>query len=178
MPTLQSASRSIFPPCPRQRELGWYPPKQEQRNPGAQRTGIRAKHGATEKRQQDYREAFARLLPEDKAFLRQAKIAFNEPTLEARFREQSDRWQRETQHLSSPGQRTMHPSYLAIMGMAKDNPREVIKLMLRDIQQNRRPWFFALSYLAKDNPLKQSDAGKTDKMIKAWVNWGKAHRLL
>lgn len=95
-----------------------------------------------------------------------------ETPLEERFREQADKWQRETQHLSSPGQRMMHPSYQAIMGMASDNRDEVIDLMLRDMQQNRRAWFWALSYLAQDNPISASDAGKTDKMIKAWVKWG------
>jgi hypothetical protein len=135
---------------------------------------------ANEYRGKDYLQTFAALVTEaDKAIFRQAKVnADPQPTLEQRFREQSDKWHRETQHFSSPGQRTIHPSYLAIMGMGNDNPREIIKLMLRDMQQNRRPWFLALSYLAKDNPVRQSDAGKTDKMIKAWVNWGKANRLL
>jgi hypothetical protein len=133
-----------------------------------------------ERRQEISLQSFYRALTsEDKALLRQAKVTADpQPTLAERFREQSDKWHKETQHFSSPGQRTIHPSYLAIMGMGNENPQEVIKLMLRDMQQNRRPWFLALSYLAKDNPVKQSDAGKTDKMIKAWVNWGKAHRLI
>jgi hypothetical protein len=98
--------------------------------------------------------------------------------LEQRFREQADKWQRETQHLSSPTQRMMHPSYQAILGMGQHNARKVVALMIRDMQQNQRAWFWALSYLAQDNPISQSDAGKTDKMIKAWVNWGKVEGLL
>lgn len=98
-------------------------------------------------------------------------------TLEQRFQEQAEKWQRETQHLSSPAQRMMHPSYQAILGMGNENRREVISLMIRDMQRYRRPWFWALSYLAQDNPVSQSDAGKTDKMIQAWVDWGKAQRL-
>jgi len=100
-----------------------------------------------------------------------------EKTLEQRFQEQADKWQRETQHLSSPAQRMMHPSYQAILGMGNENPREIISLMIRDMQQHRRPWFWALSYFAQDNPVSQSDAGRTDKMIKAWVDWEKAKRL-
>jgi len=99
-------------------------------------------------------------------------------TLEQRFQEQALKWQRETQHLSSPGQRMMHPSYQAILGMGNENPREIIRLMILDMQQHRRPWFWALSYLAQDNPVSQSDAGKTDNIVKAWVDWGKAQRLL
>lgn len=98
-------------------------------------------------------------------------------TLEQRFQEQADKWQRETAHLSSPGQKMMHPSYQAILGMGNNNRREVIRLMIRDMQQHRRPWFWALSYLAQDNPVSQSDAGKMDKIIAAWVDWGKAQQL-
>jgi len=105
-------------------------------------------------------------------------LAETETSLAERFREQAEKWQQETQHLSSPGQRMMHPSYQAIMGMASDNPREVISLMIRDLQQNRRAWFWALSYLAQDNPISASDAGRTDKMIKSWVKWGEAKGLL
>jgi hypothetical protein len=98
-------------------------------------------------------------------------------SLEQRFQAQADKWQKETQHLSSPGQRMMHASYQAILGMGNENRREIIRLMIRDMQQHRRPWFWALSYLAQDNPVSQSDAGNTDKTIKAWVDWGKAQRL-
>jgi hypothetical protein len=70
----------------------------------------------------------------------------------------------------------MHPSYQAIMGMASDNRDEVIDLMLRDMQQNRREWFWALSYLTHENPIERKDAGRLDKMIKAWVRWGQQRR--
>jgi hypothetical protein len=94
--------------------------------------------------------------------------------LEERFLEQADKWARETRHLSSPTQRIMHPSYQAILGMGS----EVVPLMLRDLAQNRREWFWALSYLTQANPIKKEDAGKMDKMIAAWLNWGKEKALL
>lgn len=90
-----------------------------------------------------------------------------------RFREQSDRWYRETQHLSSPSQVMMHPSYQAVMGMAVNNEDEIIRLMLKDMRDSRRPWFWALSYLTKENPIKPNDAGRLDAMIKAWLTWGR-----
>lgn len=93
--------------------------------------------------------------------------------LEKRFQEQADKWRRETEHLSSPSQMMIHPSYQAILGMAQENKDLVISLLLHDLQKNRRPWFWALSYLTQDNPINPSDAGKVDKMIKAWVEWGK-----
>lgn len=94
-------------------------------------------------------------------------------SLEARFREQADKWALETAHLSSPTQRSSHPSYLAILGMAREDNEEIIRLMLRDLRDNRRLWFWALSYLTKENPIMREDAGKLDRMIKAWVEWGK-----
>jgi hypothetical protein len=94
--------------------------------------------------------------------------------LEQRFREQAERWQRETRHLSSPTQKIMHPSYQAVLGMGT----EVVPLMLRDLAQNRTEWFWALSYITQENPIKREDAGKMDKMLAAWVNWGKERGLL
>jgi len=100
-------------------------------------------------------------------------------TLEERFREQAEKWDRETAHLSSPTQRFVNPSYQAILGMGNDHREDVIDLLLRDMQQNRREWFWALSYLTHENPIERKDAGKLDKMIDAWVRWGrKRHRGL
>lgn len=102
----------------------------------------------------------------------------SEQSLEERFREQAEKWARETEHLSSPTQMMLHPSYQAILGMAREDEQEVIRLMLRDLRDNRREWFWALSYLTQDNPINPRDAGKMDKMIDAWVKWGKGRRLL
>src|SRR5260370_1968460 len=102
-----------------------------------------------------------------------APVAANLPTLADRFREQAEKWQNETQHLSSPIQKAAHPSYQAVLGMAAENKQEIIRLLIRDLQQNRRMWFWALSYLTQDNPIKPQDAEKIDKMIDAWTTWGK-----
>lgn len=99
-------------------------------------------------------------------------------SIEERFREQADKWAHETRHLSSPTQRAGHPSYQAILGMGQENKEEVVRLLLRDLQQNRRPWFWALSYLTHDNPITREDAGRMDKMISAWVTWGNVRGLL
>lgn len=103
--------------------------------------------------------------------------AFCDPTdriLEDRFREQAEKWERETKYLSSTTKRAMHPSYQTIIGMGHD----VVPLLLRDLQQNRRTWFWALSYITQENPINPADAGKMDKMIMAWVNWGRERGLL
>jgi hypothetical protein len=101
-----------------------------------------------------------------------------ESALAERFQEQAEKWARETAHLSSPTQMMAHPSYQAILGMASEDKRKIIRLMILDLKQNRNEWFWALSYLTQDNPIKQSDAGKMEKMISAWVNWGIEHNLI
>src|SRR5258708_908476 len=93
-------------------------------------------------------------------------------SLEERFWEQAEKWDRETAHLSSPLQRMMHPSYQAILGMGAEHKGDVIRLLLRDLQQNQRDWFLALSYLTEANPIEPKDAGKTDKLISSWLRWG------
>ena len=96
-----------------------------------------------------------------------------EQPLANRFHKEADKWANETMHLSSSTQRQMHPSYQAILRLANENKRETICLMLQDLKDNRRPWFWALSHLTQENPIKAADAGRIDKMIKAWVAWGK-----
>ena len=102
--------------------------------------------------------------------------AVRQRTLEQQFYENAEKWDRETAHLSSPAQRFAHASYIAILGMARDNREEIIDLLLRDMQENRREWFWALSYLTHENPIERKDSGKLDRMIKAWVRWGQQHR--
>lgn len=98
------------------------------------------------------------------------------PTLQERFREQAQKWEQETRFVSSITKRINHPSYTAILGMAQEPG--IIGILLRDLQENRRPWFWALSYMTQTNPVSQEDAGKTDKMIAAWLKWGKEKRYI
>lgn len=107
-----------------------------------------------------------------------ARTATVEHSLEQRFHEQAEKWGTETEHLSSPTQMMMHPSYQAILGMAREDEQKIIRLMLHDLRDRRRLWFWALSYLTKENPIKSTDAGKLDKMIMAWVEWGTQRGIL
>ena len=115
----------------------------------------------------------AKLLRIDEAVAK-ALTNVTEVSLEEKFREQAEKWQRETKHLSSPTQKIMHPSYQAVLGMGN----EVVPFLLRDLAQNRGEWFWALSYLTQENPIKREDAGKMDKMIASWVSWGQERGLL
>jgi hypothetical protein len=135
------------------------------------------------RRRRIYEEAMALLLAGRDAAARPMQVAPAERAheLDGRLRQQAERWDRETAHLSSPLQRMIHPSYQAILGMSAEsaeNRREVIRFLLRDLKQNRRDWFLALSYLTHENPINPKDSGKTDKMIRSWVEWGEEQGLL
>jgi hypothetical protein len=90
-------------------------------------------------------------------------------TLEQRFREAAGKWDRETAHLSSTPKMILHDAYQSIMAMGPD----VVPLLLRDLQEKRRSWFWALRHLTQANPVRPEDQGNLDKMIAAWVAWGK-----
>jgi hypothetical protein len=94
------------------------------------------------------------------------------------FREHSDRWAQETAHLSSPTQMMMNPNYQAIMGMAQQHKDAIVRLMLIDLRDKRRLWFWALNFLTHENPVSHSQAGKLDAMIGAWINWGKEKDII
>ena len=72
----------------------------------------------------------------------------------------------------------IHPSYQAILGMGAEHKRDIVRLMLLDMQKTHRDWLLALSYLTQENPINPRDAGKTDKLIRAWVEWGKREGII
>ncbi len=106
--------------------------------------------------------------------LANAKPAAATFPLEQRFRALAEKWEQETGSLSSVTKRVMNKNYQAIVGMGQ----QVVPILLRDIQENRRDWFWALSAITQENPIDPSDAGRVDKMISAWVNWGKKRGML
>src|SRR6267378_1553880 len=92
--------------------------------------------------------------------------------LVVRFRELADRWERETSHVSSITKKVIHPCYQSILAMGPD----VVSLLIRDMRENRRDWFWALHHLTQENPVSPKDAGNLDKMIAAWVGWERKQR--
>jgi hypothetical protein len=120
-----------------------------------------------ERRNKESIQAFARVLTNEL----QAAVAqpiVRELELAKRFRVEANKWEQETMHLSSTARRVLHPSYQAIMGMGP----EVVPILLRDMKQTRRSWFWALRHITGVNPVDPIDVGNVDKMISAWIEWG------
>jgi hypothetical protein len=121
-----------------------------------------------ERRKKESLQAFARALTIEQSVIGQPIVALQELVLAQRFRVEATKWEQETMHLSSTARRVLHPSYQAIMGMGPD----VVPILLRDMQQTRRSWFWALRHITGVNPVDPADVGNVDKMISAWVKWG------
>ncbi|MDO8586667.1 MAG: hypothetical protein Q7T82_06460 [Armatimonadota bacterium] len=91
------------------------------------------------------------------------------PDIEGSFIELYRRWRRETGMLSSIMMKSMHPAYQRIIGMG---PRAV-PLILRQLMQKPDHWFWALTAITGDDPVRPEDAGDIDKMTAAWISYGK-----
>jgi len=89
--------------------------------------------------------------------------------LEREFRNLVEQWCHDNLVTSSITQLVMHPAYLRIIGMGRD----VIPLLLRELQQNPNHWFYALNAITGENPVKPEDVGNIRKMSEAWLQWGK-----
>ena len=92
-------------------------------------------------------------------------------TVEQRFRFLADTWERDVAYLSSAAARLNHPAYREIVKLGKD----VIPLMLRDMEDKHTHWFFALEEITGADPVPESDAGNIPKIVQAWLGWAKEH---
>jgi hypothetical protein len=112
--------------------------------------------------------------------LRQAVSHWNETITSERagthgmFRHLAAWWKHDTEFQSSPTRTAMHPAYQRIIGMG----REVLPLILRDLEATQAPWFWALQAIAGTDPIPVSDRGYIDRMTRAWIRWGIQRNLV
>lgn len=95
-------------------------------------------------------------------------------TVEQRLRRLEADWQVDTQFLSDARRIINHPAFQQIIGLGK----EVVPLLLRDLQAQPSLWVWALPDITGENPIQPSDAGNIRKMSDAWVQWGRARGIL
>ena len=94
--------------------------------------------------------------------------------LRRRFEEYADEWRAQTAHLSVLSQRIMHPSYQSIIGLGRD----ALPLLLERLSTHPDHWFWALRYIAGEDPVSQEDVGKFAAMRDAWIRWGRNRGLI
>jgi hypothetical protein len=87
----------------------------------------------------------------------------------------ADRWERETQNMSSLTDIINHPAYRAIIAMGKP----AVPKILRRMKARPAFWFDALRELTGDiepvDPVRPEMHGDLGKMTRAWLRWGAAH---
>ena len=93
---------------------------------------------------------------------------------QAEFERLAIEWKQEAAHLSSPSAIAEHRAYKEIIGMGKD----VIPFILRDLEDSRAQWFWALRSIARESPVRPEDRGDVRAMTDAWLAWGKDRRYI
>ena len=94
--------------------------------------------------------------------------------VEETFYELAETWRSDTRFLSATDDIVLHPAYQSIIGMG----REVIPLLLRELQRKPSHWFWALRSISREDPVRPEDVGNIRNMTDAWLKWGKERGYL
>jgi len=100
--------------------------------------------------------------------------AKTEETTEELFYRLAEEWSKAIGNSSSLTAVARHPKYREIIDLGW----KVLPFMLIDLQRNRRFWFPALHEITGIRPFDNRDAGNSERMIRAWVQWGKRKKLI
>lgn len=103
-----------------------------------------------------------------------ATITSERTGIHGQFRYLAEWWKRDTEFQSSPTRIAMHPAYQRIIGMGA----EVLPLILRDLDETRASWFWALRAITGEDPVAEDDRGYIDRMTSAWIRWGTRRNLV
>jgi hypothetical protein len=106
-----------------------------------------------------------------------ARRRHEDQTLEEAFREHSERWKKDTRHLSSTTKMISHPSYLRIIGLtSKSRGHGLERLLLRELQSEPDHWFAALTAISGEDPVRPED--DFDQAVQAWLEWGREKGII
>jgi len=94
--------------------------------------------------------------------------------VECCFKKLADEWSKAIGNSSSLTAVARHPKYRKIIELGWN----VLPFMLVDLQKNRRFWFPALHEITGIRPFDNRDAGNSERMVQAWVQWGKRKKLI
>jgi len=93
------------------------------------------------------------------------------------FREEADKWKVDTMHSSSTAKMISHPSYLRIIGLARDFRKgDIERLLLEELESDPDHWFDALEAITGQNPVRPED--DFDASVDAWLDWGRREGII
>ena len=102
----------------------------------------------------------------------QEEVAQTGEELERIFQGLVRTWKDGTAGYSITARRYAHGSYQALLVLGPG----IVPMILRELQERPDWWFEALKVLTKEDPTKPTD--NFHAAVKAWINWGKAHKLI
>lgn len=105
-------------------------------------------------------------------YLPSDEIPLIDPELEREFNTLARQWRRETRHLSSIHERSMNRAYQKIIALGQ----EVVPLILRDLENTRDHWLWALDIIQDANPAES--VRDFDEAVDIWLSWGRQHDYL
>jgi hypothetical protein len=88
---------------------------------------------------------------------------------QSEFNSLAEHWLSDTRYLSSIQQMVIHPAYQRIIGMGI----AAIPLILHRLQKAPEQWFWALQSITGENPAREQDSGRMNRLRTAWLEWGK-----
>jgi hypothetical protein len=91
-----------------------------------------------------------------------------DPALRSEFERLNRWWKSETGGSALMFPRFMHPAYQQIIGMGK----EVVPLLLEEVQQRTGHWFWALQAIAREEIAQEDDL--YDVAAEKWLRWGES----
>jgi hypothetical protein len=100
---------------------------------------------------------------------RAAASPVTDEELEQTFAELAVRWRTETRYKSWVADMVRHPAYQQIIAMGPP----VVPLILRELERKPDHWFWALTAITGDNPIREEDRGRVDRMTEAWLEYGR-----
>jgi hypothetical protein len=97
--------------------------------------------------------------------------------LEIIFKGLAKNWREATGGFSLNMRRYTHETYqVLIHTLKREDAKDVVPLILRELQQRPDMWFEALKTITQENPGK--DSKTFDDAVRAWLNWGKVKRYI
>jgi hypothetical protein len=110
----------------------------------------------------------------DISFNKQRDIYVSEESLELKFKSFSKRWREEIGGESSLSRITGNVNYLKVINLGK----EVIPLILKELQEEPAPWFVALRVLTEEEKVGRDHPGNFRQIADDWIKWGKDNKYI
>ena len=106
------------------------------------------------------------------SFRKKEFILVKDGDVEKQFRKYADAWYEELSNdaHSSLTRMTCSLNYLHVIGLVPK--RQVITLILKELQETSAPWFLALQILTGNTEVGTRHSGNFHKIAEDWIEWG------